>query len=280
MKFGISIFATDYAMHPSQLAREVEARGFESIWFPEHTHIPVRRISPPPGGGELPKHYWHTYDLFVALTAAAMATTRLLVASGICLVVEHDPITTAKQVASLDALSGGRFIFGIGGGWNAEEMANHGTFFKKRWQIMRERVLAMKEIWAKDEAEFHGEYVDFDKILSYPKPVQKPHPPIIMGGFGPRTFERVVEYCDGWVPIAIPAADMGRLVMELRDAAGHAGRDPDEITVTYMSLPGTTPEDIDTLTEAGVERIVFSTPVGGADVVLPALDSYAELAGI
>lgn len=280
MKFGISIFATDYAMHPSQLAREVEARGFESIWFPEHTHIPVRRISPPPGGGELPKHYWHTYDLFVALTAAAMATTRLLVASGICLVVEHDPITTAKQVASLDALSGGRFIFGIGGGWNAEEMTNHGTFFKKRWQIMRERVLAMKEIWAKDEAEFHGEYVDFDKILSYPKPVQKPHPPIIMGGFGPRTFERVVEYCDGWVPIAIPAADMGRLVMELRDAAGHAGRDPDEITVTYMSLPGTTPEDIDTLTEAGVERIVFSTPVGGADVVLPALDSYAELAGI
>lgn len=280
MKFGISIFATDYAMHPSQLAREVEARGFESIWFPEHTHIPVRRISPPPGGGELPKHYWHTYDLFVALTAAAMATTRLLVASGICLVVEHDPITTAKQVASLDALSGGRFIFGIGGGWNAEEMANHGTFFKKRWRIMRERVLAMKEIWAKDEAEFHGEYVDFDEILSYPKPVQKPHPPIYMGGFGPRTFERVVEYCDGWVPIAIPPADMGRLVMELRDAAGHAGRDPDEITVTYMSLPGTTPEDIDTLTEAGVERIVFSTPVGGADVVLPALDSYAELAGI
>ncbi len=280
MKFGISIFATDYAMHPSQLAREVEARGFESIWFPEHTHIPVRRISPPPGGGELPKHYWHTYDLFVALTAAAMATTRLLVASGICLVVEHDPITTAKQVASLDALSGGRFIFGIGGGWNSEEMANHGTFFKKRWRIMRERVLAMKEIWAKDEAEFHGEYVDFDSILSYPKPVQKPHPPIFMGGFGPRTFERVVEYCDGWAPIAIPPADMGRLVMELRDAAGHAGRDPDEITVTYMSLPGTTPEDIDTLTEAGVERIVFSTPVGGADVVLPALDSYAELAGI
>ena len=280
MKFGISIFATDYAMHPSELAREVEARGFESIWLPEHTHIPVRRISPFPGGGELPKQYWHTYDLFVALTAAAMATTQLRIASGICLMVERDPITAAKEVASLDTLSGGRFIFGIGGGWNAEEMSNHGTYFKKRWQILRERILAMKEIWANDEAEFHGEYVDFDGILSYPKPVQMPHPPIYMGGFGPRTFDRVVEYCDGWVPIAIPPADMGRLVIELRDEAGHAGRDPDELAVTYMTLPGTSREDIDTLTEAGVERIVFSTPVGGADVVLPALDGYAKLAGL
>jgi len=280
MKFGISIFATDYAMHPSELAREVEERGFESIWFPEHTHIPVRRTSPFPGGGELPKQYWHTYDLFVALTAAAMATTRLRIASGICLMVEHDPITAAKQVASLDALSGGRFIFGIGGGWNAEEMSNHGTYFKKRWQILRERILAMKEIWASDEAEFHGEYVDFDRILSYPKPVQKPHPPIYMGGFGPRTFDRVVEFCDGWVPIAIPPDDMGRLVIALRDAAGHAGRDPDELTVTYMTLPGPSREDVDTLAEAGVERIVFTTPTGGADVVLPVLDGFAKLAGL
>lgn len=280
MKFGISIFATDYSMHPSELAREVEARGFESIWFPEHTHIPVRRISPFPGGGELPKQYWHTYDLFVALTAAAMATTRLRIASGICLVVEHDPITTAKQVASLDALSGGRFIFGVGGGWNAEEMSNHGTYFKKRWQVLRERILAMKEIWANDEAEFHGEYVDFDRLLSYPKPVQKPHPPIYMGGFGPRTFDRVVEFCDGWVPIAIPPGDMGRLITGLRDAAGRAGRDPDELTVTCLTLPDPSREDVDTLTEAGVERIVFTTPTGGADVVLPVLDRYAELAGL
>lgn len=280
MKFGISIFATDYAMHPSELAREVEARGFESIWLPEHTHIPVKRVSPFPGGGELPEQYWHTYDLFVALTAAAMATTRLRIASGICLVVEHDPIMTAKQVASLDALSGGRFIFGIGGGWNAEEMSNHGTYFKKRWQILRERILAMKEIWASDEAEFHGEYVDFDSILSYPKPVQKPHPPIYMGGFGPRTFDRVVEYCDGWVPIAIPPVDMGRLITGLRDAAGHAGRDPDELTVTYFTTGDPSRGDIDTLTEAGVSRIVFGTPSGGADVVLPVLDRYAELAGL
>jgi len=280
MKFGISIFATDYSIHPSELAREVEERGFESIWFPEHTHIPVKRTSPFPGGGDLPEQYWHTYDLFVALTAAAMATTRLRVASGICLVVEHDPITTAKQVASLDALSGGRFIFGIGGGWNAEEMSNHGTYFKKRWQILRERILAMKEIWASDEAEFHGEYVDFDKILSYPKPVQKPHPPIYMGGFGPRTFDRVVEFCDGWVPIALPPADMGRLITALRDEAGHAGRDPDELAVTYMTQPAPSRADIDTLTEAGVERIVFTTPTGGADVVLPALDRHAKLAGL
>lgn len=278
MKFGISIFATDYSVHPSELAREIEMRGFESVWLPEHTHIPVNTKSPFPGGGEIPKQYWHTHDLFVALSFAAAATTRLKVASGICLLIEHDPIITAKKIASLDSLSGGRFLFGIGGGWNAEEMADHGTDFKKRWRILRERVLAMKEIWANDEAEFHGEFVDFDKILSFPKPVQKPHPPILMGGFGPRTFDRVVEFSDGWLPIGISPADMGGHIRELHAKAEAAGRSPEEISVTYITRPHVSKKDIETLTEAGVERIVFSTPVGPRSVVLPALDKHAALA--
>ena len=200
MLHGLSIFATDFAIRPDELARLVEERGFESLWMPEHTHIPASRRTAWPGGGELPKEYWHTYDPFVALTAAAMATTRLKLAMGICLVIERDPIIMAKEVASVDRLSNGRFIFGIGGGWNVEEMENHGTNFRRRWRLLRERILAMKEIWTKEEAEFHGEYVNFDKIWCHPKPVQKPHPPIIMGGNGPTTLDRVVELCDGWIP--------------------------------------------------------------------------------
>src|SRR6184192_2993368 len=203
MHLGVVMFPTDYAMRVDDLARAVEARGFESLWFPEHTHIPTSRRSPWPGGHNLPDVYKQTLDPFVALTAAATATKRIKLATGICLVVERDPIHLAKNVASLDYLSGGRFIFGIGGGWNAEEMENHGTNFKKRWRLLRERVLAMKEIWTKEEAEFHGEFVNFDRIWSHPKPVQKPHPPILMGGDTPKARQRVVDFCDGWMPIGI-----------------------------------------------------------------------------
>lgn len=280
MKFGISMFPTDYAIHPADLAREVEDRGFESLWMPEHTHIPVSRRSPAPGGGELPKHYWHTYDLFVALTAAAMVTSRLRIASGICLIVERDPIITAKEVASLDTLSGGRFIFGIGGGWNAEEMGNHGTDFKKRWRVMRERVLAMKEIWTKEEAEFHGEFVNFDKIWSYPKPLQKPHPPVLMGGAGPTTFDRVVEFCDGWLPAGVDPKTMPGKIRELRAKAQAAGRDPEEISVTFVIYGSPSREMVDDLTNAGVGRMVFAVPPGGKDSVLPVLDTYVKLTNI
>src|SRR5512143_2164356 len=205
MDFGVTMFATDYAMRPDDLARAVEERGFESLWFPEHTHIPASRKSPWPGGPELPKEYWHTHDLFVALTMAAAVTRTLKVGSGICLVVERDPITLAKEVATLDHLSNGRFLFGIGGGWNAEEMANHGTDFTRRWQLLRERIEAMKTIWRDDDAAYHGELVDFDPIWSWPKPVQKPHPPIYLGGHGPKALARVVRYCDGWLPIGVRA---------------------------------------------------------------------------
>ena len=281
MQYGITMFSTDYAIRPDELARLVEERGFESIWFPEHTHIPAGRRSPWPGGPDLPKDYWHTYDPFVALTAAALATTRLKLATGICLIVERDPITTAKEVASLDHLSGGRVIFGIGGGWNAEEMENHGTNFKRRFRLLRERILAMKEIWTKEEAEYHGQLVDFDPIWAYPKPVQQPHPPIIMGGDAPTTFDRVVEFCDGWMPIGgrrSGGPSLPEKIAELRRRAEEAGRDRTSISVSVF---GARPdrEALDRLEEAGVGRAVLMLPAAERDVVLPLLDRYAELVG-
>jgi probable F420-dependent oxidoreductase len=277
MKFGVMMFNTDYSIRMDELARAAEERGFESLWVPEHTHIPKSRKSPWPGGPVLPKEYWHTHDPFVALATAAAVTTRLQVATGICLVIERDPITLAKEVASLDFLSNGRFIFGIGGGWNAEEMENHGTDFTKRWRILRERVLAMKEIWTKDEAEFHGEFVNFDPIWSYPKPVQKPHPPIVLGVNTPGARQRIVEYGDGWLPLPARAGDLAAGVADLRQRAEQAGRDPRSITV---SVYGATPEEaaLRQYEKAGAERAVFSLPPADRDTVLPLLDRYAKLA--
>ena len=278
MHYGVAMFPTDYSIRPDDLGRLLEERGFESYWAPEHTHIPASRRSPWPGGPELPKDYWHTYDPFVALTAVAVATERLKVATGICLIVERDPITTAKEVASLDMISNGRFIFGIGGGWNAEEMENHGTTFKRRWGLLRERILAMKEIWTQDEAEFHGKHVDFDKLWAYPKPVQKPHPPIIMGGDAPTTFDRVIEFCDGWMPIAGRRAegpDLPEKIQILRARAKEAGRDPDSISISVF---GARPDkdSLSKLEDAGVGRAVFMLPAAERDVVLPLIDRYAE----
>ncbi len=276
MHFGIAMFSTDYAIRPDELAREVEQRGFESIWFPEHTHIPASRKTPWPGGGDLPREYWSTYDPFIALTAAASATTRLRLGTGICLVIERDPIITAKEVASLDMLSNGRAIFGIGGGWNVEEMENHGTDYKTRWRVLRERTLAMKEIWTKDEAEFHGEFVNFDPIWSFPKPVQKPHPPILMGGDGPTTFDRVIEFCDGWMPIGLRLANPEVKIAALRKKAEEAGRNPSSISITIFAA---TPErkTVEELERAGVDRAIFYAPSEGRDKVLPILDRYVQI---
>ncbi len=276
MKFGVTMFPTDYAIGPAELARAVEERGFESLFFPEHTHIPTSRRTPWPGGAELPREYSHTLDPFVASTAAAVATERLRIGTGICLVIERDPITLAKEVASLDFISGGRFLFGIGGGWNLEEMENHGTDPDRRWKLLRERVQAMKAIWTEDEAEFHGRFVDFDPVWSWPKPVQKPHPPIVVGGSGPHTLQRVVEYGDGWMPIlGRDQAPLSERIAELNRLAAEAGRG--DIPVSVYGAP-TRPQVIGHYAEIGVERCVFFLPPAPASEVLPLLDRHAELA--
>src|SRR5881409_4055755 len=224
MHIGIAIFATEFAIRIDELARECESRGFESLWVPEHTHIPTSRRSPFAGGQPLPEQYKHTLDPFVALMAAAAATTKLRVGTGICLIIERDTITTAKAVASLDLLSNGRFELGIGGGWNAEEMEHHGTDFNTRFKRLEEQVRALKEIWTKDVAEFHGTFVNFDPIWAWPKPEQKPYPPILLGGESGYTLQRVVDLCDGWYPRGEGRArhedDLG---LGVRHAAGQEG---------------------------------------------------------
>ncbi len=275
MKFGVLMFPTDYSIGPIELGRAVEERGFESLFFPEHTHIPTSRLSPWPGGAELPKEYSHSHDPFVALAAVAAVTSKLMLGTGICLVMERDPITLAKEIASLDMISNGRVLFGIGGGWNEEEMENHGTDPKLRWKILRERILAMKEIWTKDEAEYHGKFVNFDPVWSWPKPVQKPHPPILVGGDGPHTFQRIIEYGDGWLPIPTRGeVALGDRIQELQRQAAEAGRGPIPVSV-YGTLPR--PEVVNHYAEMGIDRCIFWLPVSTADEALPTLDRYAAL---
>ena len=274
MKIGITLFATDYAIRPDDLARACEERGFESVWFPEHTHIPASLKTPPPLGGKTPRYLWHLHDLFVALTAAAAVTKTIKVGSGICLVIERDPITLAKEVASLDQLSNGRLLFGIGAGWNVEEMENHGMPFKRRWKVLRERVEAMKEIWAKEDAEYHGEFVDFDPIWSYPKPHQHPHPPILLGTLSAKGLDRVVRYCDGWIPVGARIEDLPAAIQDLHVRAAQAGRRASDVPVSIFSAP----DDEAVLARyqaMGVERVVLSVPSKGVEAVLPLLDKYA-----
>jgi probable F420-dependent oxidoreductase len=270
VKFGIAIFPTDYAISMAELAPAAEELGFESLWVAEHSHIPTSRESPWAGGPDLPKHYWHTMDPFVALTAAALASKTIRVATGICLLVERDPIHTAKETASLDQVSGGRFIFGIGGGWNREEMADHGTDFSQRWKLLRERTEAIKTIWANDVAEYHGDMVDFGPMWSWPKPVQKPHPPILLGGSGPKILERVVRYADGWMP---NRGDVLERIPELQRLAKDGGREP--IPVTYY--PKASAEDIERSARAGVERLIWYVPAEGRDAALARLDELGTL---
>jgi len=264
MKFGVTMFITDYSIGPAELARALEERGFESLFVPEHTHIPTSRRSPWPGGAELPREYYHLLDPFVALTCAAAVTRRLLVGTAICLVPQHHPITLAKQVASLDHVSGGRFVFGIGAGWNEEEMEHHGVVPATRWQVMRESVLAMKAIWTQDEARFEGRFVRFEPIWSWPKPVQKPHPPIYVGGHGGRVLERVADYADGWMPIYARERDLAGRIQALQRLAQEWGRGP--IPVTGMGAPAR-PAAVEERARPGVERRLGglrAAPAGGA----------------
>jgi probable F420-dependent oxidoreductase len=271
MKFGIAIFPTDLSIGVAELVREVEDRGFESFWVPEHTHIPVSRRTPYPGG-ELPEMYKRTLDPFVALTVAAENSKRLLLGFGIVLVVERDPIITAKEVASLDFVSGGRVIFGIGGGWNLEEMENHGTDPKLRWRLLRERVLAMREIWTREEAEFHGELVDFDPIWSWPKPVQSPLP-VYVGGNTENTLKRVIAYGDGWIPNA-GRARLIAMIPEFRRLCEESGRGHLPITV-YGTRP--TAEAIADYEAVGVDRLVFWMPSKPRDEVMRELEAVTEV---
>ena len=276
MHYALTMFPTEYAIRPDELARAAEERGFESLWFPEHTHIPASRRSPYPVGGELPKEYSHTHDPFVALTMAAAVTKKIKLATGICLVVERDPIVLAKEVASLDFLSNGRAILGIGGGWNAEEMENHGTTFKTRWKLLRERVEAMKVIWQNEEPSYQGEFVKFDPIWSYPKPVQRPHPPVYLGGHGEAALKRVASYCDGWMPIGPMAGDLQQGIADLHRLAKEKGRDPKSIGVTVFWAPAD-PQALEGYAELGVERVILALPPDSSDRVLPILDRYAKL---
>ncbi|MCP3983186.1 MAG: LLM class F420-dependent oxidoreductase [bacterium] len=275
MKYGITIFPTDYSISPADLAVAAEERGFDSMWFAEHSHIPVSRKSPWPGGADLPKMYYDTYDPFVALASAASVTTRIELATGICLIVQRDPIHTAKEVASLDQLSNGRVLFGVGAGWNAEEMEDHGTDFKRRFKLMRERIEAMQAIWTQNEAEYHGEFVDFDAMFAWPKPIRKPHPPIHVGGGFPGGARRAIRYGDGWMPI-FGRDDITEHLPEFREMAVEAGRDPTSLEV---SIFGCTPDlaALNKFRDAGITRCVFGLPPAEREKVLPILDHIVEV---
>ena len=277
MHFGLAIFPTATSIAPGELARAAEERGFESLWFPEHSHIPASRRTPFPGGGELPRMYYEVYEPFVALTAAAVATGRLRVGTGVCLLVQRDPIQTARSVVTLDRISGGRLLFGVGGGWNAEEMENHGTEFRTRFALLRERVEAMKRLFTEQRPEYHGRFVDFDPVVFEPKPVQKPHPPIHVGGGWPHAARRAIRYGDGWMPIH-GFGDLAAVLPRFREEAAALGRDPGELEISIFGM-GPDRKALDRYREAGADRVVFALPPLGREEILPLLDRYAALAG-
>ena len=276
MHIGVMIFDTDYSMPVNELAIALEERSFESLFVPEHTHIPASRESAWPGGANLPKDYWHTFDPFLSLSFAAAATKNLKVGTGICLLPQRDTIVAAKLVASLDRMSEGRFLFGIGGGWNKEEMGHHGVAYTERFARMEEQVAAMKGLWQEEEFGYQGEYVKFTPSWAHPKPVQTPHPPIQLGGETDYTLRRVVKYCDGWLPRARHGFDAAANMTRLHEMADSVGRSMETLSVTVFGAPG----DRATLAsyrEAGVERVLLGLPSADKDVVLPMLDKFQEL---
>ncbi len=278
MHHGILHFPTAGSIPFPELAREAEARGLESLWIAEHSHVPAVRRTPFPAGGELPQYYYETLDPFVALAAAAAVTSRIRLATGVCLVIQRDPIHTAKEVASLDVLSGGRVIFGVGAGWLIEEMRNHGTDTGRRFGILRERVEAMKAIWTQEPAEYHGQHVNFDPLHQQPKPVQKPHPPIHVGGGWPGAAKRAVAWADGWAPL--PRPDGSGIVDKLpllRELEAEAGRAPGAVALSVYNAP-TDAGQLAQYRDAGVARVLYQVPSLPRDDVMPLLDRFATLA--
>jgi probable F420-dependent oxidoreductase len=278
VEYGVTMFATDQTMDTAEFARAVEARGLHSIYLPEHTHIPTSRTTPPPtGNAELAEEYKRTLDPFVTLATAAAVTQRVLLGTGVCLVAQREPIVTAKAIATLDRASNGRFVFGIGFGWNADEAAHHGVDMPTRRARTREHVLAMQALWRDDVAEFHGDYVDFSPSWSWPKPVRRAGPPVLIGGAaGPKLFAHVAEYADGWIPIG--GAGVRDALTKLRAACDERGRDFASLRIVpFGTLPS--PGKIEYYASIGIREIVLRVPGGAADRVLPILDQYADLVG-
>ena len=280
MDIGVIIFPTDKAIQPIELAKACEERGFESLWFPEHSHIPTSRETPwggNPNLGPLPEEYWRTHDQFVALAACAAATSKIRLGTGITLVAQRDPVWLAKEVASLDVISGGRFDFGVGYGWNVEEMRNHGLDYKKRRGILREHILLMKELWTKEEASFSGKHVQFESSWAWPKPSQNPHPPVIMGGAaGPKTAAHVAEFCDGWMPLG-GLYDFEGGLKQIHAACDKIGRDPASVHLGMFFAMAPEVDQVKALEAQNVKRAILPLPPAGADTVLPILDDYAKL---
>ena len=277
MQVGAAMFFTDYSMSPAELGQALEERGFESLWAPEHSHIPLSRKSPFPSGGELPKQYYDAMDPFVTLSAAAAVTKKLKIGTGVCLVIQRDTIQTAKAVASLDQVSGGRFLFGIGGGWNQDEMEDHGTVYATRFKKMREQIEAMREIWAKSKPEYHGELVDFPPMMTWPKPVQNPFP-VIVGGMFPHGARRALRYGNGWIPHSRRPQyeDVTDFLPQFRQLAAEMGRDPAEVPITVWGV-GENTDRLRRYRDQGVARVVVSLPSEPGAKTMPVLDRWAEL---
>lgn len=280
MKLGVFSFNTEYSIRPDELAIAAEERGYESVWFPEHTHIPASRQTEWPAGGELPKEYIHMCDPLVSAAAAAVVTKHIIVGTSICLINEHDTMALAKAVATVDYLANGRFEFGVGAGWNVEEMVNHGVQFEERWAVLEDRLLAMKALWTQDESTYHGKYENFDKVWSYPKPVSQPHPPILVGtlasAFGRK---KVAQLGDGWIPVgSLHGGTMGDDIADLHDKLREEGRDPESVPVSVFDIFETPIDDLKRLAELGtVYRAIPRCPTEDRDTVLRWLDKYAVL---
>jgi len=280
MEVGVSYVPTQTAILPAQMALAVEERGLDALFVPEHTHVPVNEAAPWPPQA-FAEQYRIMFDNLIALATAAAVTRRIKLGTSICLVTEHEPIVLAKQVASIDALSGGRFVFGVGSGGRIEEMAHHGVAWKDRWKVFRERIEAMKAIWSNEVAEYHGEFVNFDPIRCPPRPVQKPHPPVLLGAMAPRSLDRLVDYCDGWLPQRVPMDVFKATLNDLRRRAAAKGRDPKTIRITAHRFVWDKIEPeaaaLDEYEREGVERVIYRIPSEPADRTLPRLD---ELAGL
>ena len=274
MYVGLSTFPTTYAISPVELAKEAESRGFDSLWSVEHTHVPASRRTPYPMGGDLPSIYWESFEPFTYLAQAAAVTSSLKVGTGVCLAAQHHPIALAKRAASLDALSGGRFLFGVGGGWLAEEMENHNLAYQDRWKVLRECVLAMQACWTQQDAEFHGEFFDFDPVWVEPKPVSRPHPPIFIGATSTWAMDRIAEYAQGWYPVHVPEFD--ERLQELTQACAARGRSINDIDITLLTMVESE-DQLAQLKAKGVNRIVLTLPTLARDESLAVLDGYADI---